>query len=257
MPVDASVLPYLAWGGNNPSAPLRRQRLPGGLGRPLAAPTAAASPSVAMAGSSPAPTSTSDYMRILPEPTSTRPWATSTPAAAGYEPYGAQTPTYGQTNALPLEQWPAANWGFPAIEAMMRMAGYEPYKDANGQVRWRSTGGYMADVERQYTGLRDELEPELQRMISQMGGNLEARGLGDSSIAAGGEVGLRSNYLKNLAKQRQGMIEEEEQQQFQRLMMVLSGSGDLNRALKAGEKKDDDGGTDWAAWAQIAATVFA
>ena len=136
-------------------------------------------------------------------------------------------------------------YGFPLMDAQLKQLGFQM---VNGQwVRTNEQDYDVKGVSRQFANVRDTMEPELQRQMAQMGQGMEGRGLGRSSVALGGESGLRGGYLKNLMQQRFGLVEQSRQEQWQRMLQTIAAAQQQAgvAASSARPVQQDGGGMDW------------
>ena len=182
-------------------------------------------------------------------PTSAASTPSGPPAGISYTPFYQQPPEQFNLGGLSFEQTPLVYWGLPALDEMMRSSGFY---FADGRW-WPKHPGMDYNVDaanRQFAGVRDVMEPELQRQLGQMSGSMSARGLGRSSIALGGESGLRGQYVTDLMRQRSSIIERERQRRWQNMLQILAGAQGQAGAAAAAARPDSGGGG-WADWAML------
>jgi len=147
---------------------------------------------------------------------------------------------------------PQLMYGFPSADAMMASLGFE-FKDGRWQPTFDPSLGYdPRQLNQQMASTRDAMEPEMQRMLLEGGAALGERGLGDSSISAGLQGGMRGEYTQELMRQRLSLIDQLRNQRWNKLLSVIQGSQGL-MSQQIGQQ-GGGGGTDWA---QLGAVIAA
>lgn len=244
----AALAPYLTHPGDGGARGLRRRtntvRLPRPGPQPAATSAALAIPTAVTAPQARPPTG------IWPGVPSGNVFGTRPITQQPLAQAGAAQPSYDiwpYTGSY--EQYPTSQWGFPAMDEMMRSLGFELEATEGGGWRWAPKYPGMqydpAQVNALMAQTRDVLEPEMLRMIGGGEAALTGRGMERSSLMAGMQGGMRGEYMKEMLRKRLEIIQTERQRRWAQLLQVLGASTEASRSLVPQAQRPEEEGGGW------------